>query len=463
MLLMRHSWKDCRGINKEILRIAGPSILANITVPLVGMVDTIVAGHLGGEAATLIGGIAVGSMLFDLLYWNFGFLRVTTGGMTAQAYGRWSGEGFCSYARECADTLVRSLTIALASALLLIAVQWWFVDLAFLVVKCSDEVQELARQYFRIRIWAAPATLSLMAFKGWFIGMQDSISAMVTDLVVNVINIAASFTLALGIGGWSGLGYQGIALGTVLAQYSGLVCSTAILLIKYHRTVTPALHINGVLSGPKMHSMFSMNKDIFIRSLCFIAIYIGYTILSAKFGDVLLASCSIMMKLLMIFSYFIDGFAYAGEAMTGKYIGLQDWDGVRKTTVWNFVWCGGIAVMFMFVYGFGGTLMVRLMTSDPTVVDCLRRFILWLMLMPVAGCAAFAWDGIFIGATKSPYIRNAMLLAVLSFFALWIVGGALMGPSASSEAHIHLLMAAYFAHLAARSIYLTSKSKVIYK
>lgn len=451
-----------KAINREILRIAGPSILANITVPLVGMVDTAVVGHLGGSAAPLIGGIAIGSMLFDLLYWNFGFLRVTTGGMTAQAYGRWRATDSSAPASECADTLSRSVLIALASAFVLIAIQWVFVEFAFLFVKCSDEVQALARQYFSIRIWAAPATLSLMAFKGWFIGMQDSVSAMATDLTVNIINIIASIVLAIGIGGWTGLGFDGVAYGTVIAQYSGLLCALTLLVGRYRRFVLPALRLKGVFQGPQVRSMFSMNRDVFVRSLCFIAVYIGYTVLSARYGDTLLASCSIMMKLLMIFSYFIDGFAYAGEAMTGIFIGLRDEPKLRLSVRWNLIWCAGIALLFIFVYGFGGTLMVRLMTSDSAVVDCSRQYVLWLLLMPVAGCAAFAWDGIFIGATESSHMRNAMLLSVLAFFGVWFVGCWLVGTSGTAEAHIHVLLSAYFAHLVARSVYLSMKSPVIY-
>ena len=202
-------------INKDILKLASPSILANITVPLVGMVDIAVAGHLDASAAMMIGGIAIGSMLFDLLYWNFGFLRVGTGGLTAQAYGR--GDR-----KECARILARALGIALACALVLIAIQWIFVKAAFLVVDSSPEVRNLASTYFFIRIWAAPATLSLMALKGWFIGMQDSVSPMATDMTVNGMNVLMSIVLALGftVGGlhYGGMGFRGVAMGTVVAQ-----------------------------------------------------------------------------------------------------------------------------------------------------------------------------------------------------------------------------------------------------
>ena len=446
-----------KAINKDILKLAIPSILANITVPLVGMVDIAVAGHLDTSAAMMIGGIAIGTMLFDLLYWNFGFLRVGTGGLTAQAYGR--GDR-----KECAKILTRALGISIACALVLIAIQWIFVKAAFLVVECSPEVRTLATRYFFIRIWAAPATLSLMALKGWFIGMQDSVSAMVVDLVVNGMNILMSIVLALGfnIGGWhyEGMGFAGIAAGTVAAQYSGFLTALAILAFRYIKSTFAYMDsddLKSVFKGSETRRFFVMNADLFVRSLCFIAIYIGFTVISARYGDVLLAVSSIMMKLLMIFSYFTDGFAYAGEALTGRYIGAKDAPMVRQTVRWTFVWSMGIAVIFMGIYHFAGVPMLRMMTSDMTVVTAARDFLPWLLLMPVIGCAAFTWDGIYIGATASKAIRNSMLWAVVAFFAVWAAGLAF--PDVSAEGSMHVLMGAYFAHLLARTVYLTVRYK----
>ena len=446
-----------RPINKDILKLAIPSILANITVPIVGMVDIAVAGHLTGEVATMIGGIAIGTMLFDLLYWNFGFLRVGTGGLTAQAYGRRDD-------KECAKILTRALGISLAFALLLIAIQWIFVKTAFLVVDCTPEVRELASKYFYIRIWAAPATLSLMSFKGWFIGMQDSVSPMVTDFVVNGMNVLMSIVLALGIpavGGQSWLlrplGFTGIALGTVVAQYSGLLTAVILLLSKYLRRVFADFRLTelkGLFSGEETRRFFVMNTDLFVRSHCFIAIYIGFTTISAGYGDLLLAVSSIMMKLLMIFSYFTDGFAYAGEALVGKYIGAKNGLMLRKSIIWTFVWSMAIAVIFIGIYHFAGVPMLRMMTSDAAVVEQSKEFLPWLLLMPVIGCAAFTWDGIYIGATASKEIRNAMLWAVVAFVAVWGVG--MLGvPAGNNVIAMHILMAAYFAHLLARTIYLS--------
>ena len=455
-----------KSINKDILKLAIPSILANITVPLVGMVDIAVAGHLDVNAATMIGGIAIGSMLFDLLYWNFGFLRVGTGGLAAQAYGR--GDR-----KECARILARALGIALACALVLIAIQWIFVKAAFLVVDSSPEVQALATKYFYIRIWAAPATLSLMALKGWFIGMQDSVSPMATDMTVNGMNVLMSIILSLGftVGGlhYDGIGFAGVAAGTVVAQYSGLLVALLLLLWKYRRntlsTVTVS-ELRGLFKGEETRRFFVMNADLYVRSLCFIAIYIGFTVISARYGDVLLAVSSILMKLLMIFSYFTDGFAYAGEALTGRYIGAKDSFMVRQTVRWTFVWSMSIALLFMGIYHFAGVPMLRMMTSDPIVVDAAVGYLPWLLLMPIAGCAAFTWDGIYIGATASRQMRNSMLWATVSFAALWAVGILILqavAPDSPSYGRIamHILMAAYFAHLLARTVYLTASWRSI--
>ena len=440
-------------INKDILKLAVPSILANITVPIVGMVDIAVAGHLDTSAAVMIGGIAIGTMLFDLLYWNFGFLRVGTGGLAAQAYGR--GDR-----KECARIFTRALGIALSCAVVLIAIQWIFVKAAFLVVDCTPEVRELAQRYFFIRIWAAPATLSLMAFKGWFIGMQDSVSPMIVDLVVNGMNVLMSIVLALGfsVAGvhYDGMGFSGIAAGTVCAQYSGLMTAASLMAFKYMRSTFSHLELadlRSVFKGSETRRFFVMNADLFVRSICFIAIYIGFTVISARYGDVLLAVSSIMMKLLMIFSYFTDGFAYAGEALTGRYIGAKDGQMVRQTVRWTFVWSMGIALIFMGIYHFAGVPMLKTMTSDMAVVTAAEGYLPWLLLMPIIGCAAFTWDGIYIGATASKAIRNSMLWAVVGFFAVWAAG--LTVPSISARASMHVLMGAYFAHLLARTIYLS--------
>ena len=451
-------------LHREILRLAAPSILANITVPLVGMVDIAIAGHLssGFGSAALIGGISVGTMLFDLLYWNFAFLRAGTGGLTAQAYGAGEATG---------SILLRALRIAAISGIALLALQWVVVWLAFKVVDCTPQVQQLASQYFYIRIWAAPATLSLFAFKGWFIGMQDSVRAMTADLVVNGVNILGSLVLALGIPGlFAGLGFRGIALGTVIAQWTGAAYCVLAILARYRSQFAAVVPKNGHFQGQSgqnsasvrknghfqgRSSFFTLNRDLFLRSVGMIAVYIGFTAISAGFGDMMLAVSTILMKLLMIFSYFTDGFAYAGEALTGRFVGERSGDGIKSTVSQTFIWSIGVAALFMLVYGLGGVPLLRLMTSDPAVVDAGRAFLPWLLLMPAIGCPAFVWDGIFIGATASKHLRNSTLLCAIGFFAFWLAG-RLLAPGAKPETLLHILMGAYFIHLAVRSVYLTA-------
>ena len=448
-------------INRDILKLAVPSILANVTVPLVGLVDMAVAGHLGTsgpfEAASLIGGIAIGTMLFDLMYWNFGFLRAGTGGLVAQAYGRDDMAG-------AGKILSRALGLALMCSLFLIAVQVLFVKGAFLVVDCSQEVRELATGYFYIRIWAAPATLSLMAFKGWFIGMQDAVGPMVTDLVVNLLNAAVSIVLALGIraGGisYDGIGFDGIAWGTVAAQYSGLVTAAAILLLKYRRRLSGAFAVSDMLSsfaGKGAREFLSLNLDLFLRSLCLICIYIGFTTIAASCGDLALAAASILMKLIMLFSYFTDGFAYAGEALAGKSIGAQDPESLRMTVRGVFNWSMVLTAVAIVLYASGTVPLVEFLSDDDVVTGAAGKYVLWLMVMPVLGCAAFAWDGIYIGAAAARSMRNAMLLSTVSFFLSFFIWTAAAGHNSDTfagESAIHGLLFGYLVHLAVRVIYL---------
>ena len=445
-------------LHRDILRLAVPSILANITVPLVGMVDIAVAGHLGASggmsAAAFIGGISIGTMLFDMLYWNFGFLRAGTGGLTAQAYGRYNA-GEDEAAGDIAATLKRALGIAFGSGLALVALQWVVVQVAFLLVECTPEVQTLATRYFYIRIWAAPATLSLFAFKGWFIGMQDTVRPMVCDLLVNALNIGLSICLAFGYAGLPALGFAGVAWGTLTAQWTGFTYAILAVWRRYGRFFKKG---RAPAKTGSWRAFFVLNRDLFLRSVCMIAVYIGFTMISARYGDMMLAVGAILMKLLMIFSFFTDGFAYAGEALTGRFIGERSPEGVRSTIRQTFFWSLGVMVLFFLVYGVGGVPLLRLMTSDPSVVDAGREFIPWLLLMPAIGCPAFTWDGIFIGATASKDLRNSTVWCVVGFFGVWFLGlwllKTLHSPLPETLA-IHLLMAAYFTHLLVRALYLT--------
>ena len=437
-----------KSLNSQILRLAIPSILANITIPLVGLVDTAIVGHIAN--ATAIGGIAIGTMFFDLLYWNFGFLRVGTSGMTAQAFGR--GDRV-----ECARLLSQSVGIALIGAALIWLIQWLFVNLVLTLVPCSPEVASFAREYFFIRIWAAPATLSLMAFKGWFIGMQDTVSPMITDILVNVVNMAVSYVLAV----YTPMGALGVALGTVIAQFTGLTAAIVLLLTKYRQLWQGLSPVRLALDGQGMKRLLSLNGNLFVRSLCFMVVYVGFTSLASKYGDVELAVSTIMMKLFMLFSYFVDGFAYAGEALVGKYIGLNQESGVRsqdKSDVSRvvgllFAWSLGVGILFTLMFALWSGEFYRAMTSDATVLARLTDYTAWLIAMPIVSTLAFMWDGVYAGATAGKQIRNGMIYAALAFVISYLATYPYLD--------VISIYIAYFAHLAARVLYLTGAWKKV--
>ena len=457
--------------------MAVPSILANITIPLVGIVDTAIVGHLSDAAA--IGGIAIGTMLFDLLYWNFGFLRVGTSGLTAQAYGRVASgrERSCGARSEqvpakCRQILTRGVTTSLLAALVIWAIQWVFVTAVLAVVPCSDEVADVARRYFFIRIWAAPATLMIFTMKGWFIGMQDTKSPMAVDILVNTVNMAVSYYLAV----HTPLGIAGVAWGTLIAQYSGLVLALLILALRYGIVHIGWREMKQAMQGNEMRRMMALNGNLFVRSLCFLVVYVGFTSLAGRYGDTELAVSSILMKLFMFFSYFVDGFAYAGEALVGKAYGQWTKDNGQWTkdngqrtkdngqrtkdngqwTMDNIVrvlfnWSIGVGVLFTLIYAVWGSESMALMTSDADVLAAADKYMGWLMAMPIVSALAFMWDGVYVGATAGVQIRNAMIWAAAGFVTCYAASFQWAGPQA--------LYIAYFAHLIARVVYLTAMYK----
>ena len=441
-------------VNKDILRLAIPSILANITIPLVGIVDTAIVGHLSDAAA--IGGIAIGTMLFDLLYWNFGFLRVGTSGLTAQAYGRFrtGASQPCGVPNDCRRLLVQSTMIAMIAALAIWAIQWFFVTAVLAIVPCSAEVAAVAREYFFVRIWAAPATLMLMAMKGWFIGMQDTRSPMAIDILVNVVNMGASYYLAV----HTPLGIVGVAWGTLIAQYAGLTLAAWILVLKYGIVRISVREMRDAFRGPDWRRMMALNGNLFIRSLCFMVVYVGFTSLAGKYGDTELAVSSILMKLFMFFSFFVDGFAYAGEALVGKEWGKSSMtnhqSSIGPTVRALFNWAIGVGLVFTALYAIGGKGCIELLTSDAEVIAASSKYLGWLIAMPIISTLAFMWDGVHVGATAGVQIRNSMIWAAAGFVIGYMATFTWLGPQA--------LYIGYFAHLIARAVYLTVVWKKVY-
>ncbi len=390
-------------MNKEILRLALPNIITNITVPLLGMVDLAIVGHIGNE--TYIGAIALGTTLFNLIYWNFGFLRMGTSGLTAQAYGANNNE-------EAMRILVRGIAIAICAAFLLIALQYPIAKLSELILKCSDEALQLTLTYFYIRIWAAPATLGLYAIKGWFIGMQNSKSPMFIAIALNIVNIIASLAFVI----WLDMDIAGVAWGTVIAQYSGLVLAI-ILWFKHYGHLRNEFDIKGSLQWTEMKRFFKLNGDIFLRTLCLCAVFTFIPAISATMGDKVLAANTLIMQLFTLFSYILDGFAYAGESLVGKYIGAKNPTSLKKA-IQHLIWWGIIfTAIFTILYFFWDEDIYRILTNEQNVIDEAMRFNVWTLLIPLCGFSAFLFDGIYIGATAAKSMRNIMFIATAVFFA----------------------------------------------
>lgn len=426
-------------MNKRILGLAVPSIISNITVPLLGLVDVSIVGHLG--SATYIGAIAVGGMLFSMIYWIFGFLRMGTSGLTAQAYGR----------RDLAEVIllfVRSVGIAFGLALLLILLQYPILKVAFTLIDATPAIEELASLYFRICIWGAPAVLGLYSFAGWFVGMQNSRFPMYIAITQNVVNIVASLFFVFV---WN-RGVAGVAMGTLVAQYAGLLMAS-LLWYGYYRRLWQKLNWKMLTDYEAMRSFFILNRDIFFRTLCLVAVTTYFTSRGAEQGDIILAVNTLMMQLFTLYSYIMDGFAYAGEALTGRYVGAHNQADLRRMIRTLFAWGIGLALAFTLLYGIGGSSFLGLLTNEQEVLNASSDYFYWVLAIPLAGMAAFLWDGIYIGATASRQMLYSMLVASVSFFILQRIFQQQMGN--------HALWMAFIAYLFLRGLVQTGLARKI--
>ena len=393
----------------------------NITVPLLGLVDTAIVGHMGNAA--YIGAIAVGSMIFNLVYWVFGFLRMGTSGMTAQAYGR--GDFV-----EARRLLKRSGTVALGVASLLLLLQWPLCELMLALIGPTADVRPLAATYFYIVVWGAPASLGLFALMGWYVGMQNTRIPMLVSILQNVINILASLTLVYGLG----MKVEGVALGTVVAQYAGLVI--ALMLIRNvngndngNDNGNGNNNGNGKMQPSSFKTFFAVNRDIFLRTLCLVAVNLYFTSAGARQGAAILAVNTLLMQLYLLFSYVMDGFAFAGEALGGRYWGVRDDAAYHAVVRRLFGWGAVMTVLFTTVYVVGGQPFLHLLTDEPLVVKASHDYVWWAYLIPVAGVAAFIWDGIFIGTTQTRGMLLSSFVAAVVFF----LGVTLLMPVMSNH------------------------------
>lgn len=444
-----------RSLNRQILAIALPSIVSNITVPLLGMVDVAITGHIGD--AVYMGAVAVGSMMFSLVYWLFGFLRMGTSGMTSQALGRRDLDGVTRL-------LVRSVSMALGVAALLLLLQRPLLWLLLLLIQPTADVLPLARTYYYICIWGAPAMLGLYGLSGWFIGMQNTRAPMAVSILQNVVNIVASLALVFGLG----MGLRGVAIGTLVAQWAGLLVAVGILARCYGKHLKfESLFEAGTLKGlaplkfqssnfkaaiaaiskfKVQSSKFKVDADIFLRTVFLVAVNLAFTSIGARQGATILAVNTMLMQLYLLFSYVMDGFAYAGEAIGGRYYGARNFAAFRLTVRRLFVWGGGMVVAFTAVYALGGGAFLSLLTDDGEVLRAAAPYFPWALAIPLCGVGAFVWDGIFVGITATRSMLLATFVASLSFAAVYFP----LAPSLGN----HALWAAMLTFLAMRGVVL---------
>lgn len=395
--------------HRRILRIALPIVVSNITVPILGAVDTAVVGQLGQAAP--IGAVGLGAIILSSVYWIFGFLRMGTTGLTSQALG--AGER-----GEVAALLTRSLLIGLAGGLTLIALQAPVFWASFRAAPASEGVEALTAGYLRLRIWSAPAAIAIYGITGWLIAQERTRAVLGMQLWMNGLNVALDLWFVLGLG-W---GVQGVALATFLAEWSGLAlglwfCRGAFAQPEWR-------DVAQVFDRARLRHMMAVNADILIRSLLLQAMFVGFLFIGSGFGDATLAANQVLMQFLTFSAYALDGFAFTAETLVGQALGAQARDRLRQAAVMSSAWGLLVVVALALVFGVFGGAMIDLMTTAPEVRERARDFLPYVVAAPVLGVAAFMLDGIFIGATATRDMRNMMAVS----FVIYAAAAALLVP-----------------------------------
>lgn len=421
-------------MHRRIINLALPSIVSNITVPLLGLVDTAITGHMG--EARYIGAIAVGSMVFNIMYWLFAFLRMGTGGMTAQAYGR---KDFCD-----ADlTGLRAISISSLIGLAIIALQYPLLHFVMWFIAPEEDVLNLVYSYCYICIWGAPASLGLFALNGWFVGMQNTKIPMLISITQNVVNILISLLLVYCLG----MKIEGVATGTLIAQWAGFLMG-AFFFVRMRRKLVydnkSRVSFSHIFETSAMKSFFTVNRDIFLRTLFLVSVNLYFVTAGAKGGEIVLAVNTLLMQLFILYSYIMDGFAYAAEALCGRFYGANDKASLNETIHKVFYWSMGLTAVYSLVYGIGGLDFLRLLTNEESVISASEEYIFWAMLIPIAGMVAFVWDGVFIGMTMTRGMLSGTFVAAIVFFTTYF--------SLESTLNNHALWLAFILYLAARGV-----------
>ena len=423
--------------NRDILRLAIPSIISNITVPLLGIVDVAIVGHIGDE--NYIGAIAIGSMIFNVIYWLFGFLRMGTSGFTSQAFGAGNTQAAAYVLRKM---LVLSFGVAAAFVLFQLPIR----HLAFLLMGVNNDIHPLVATYYNIVVWGAPATLGLYVLTGWLVGMQNTRVPMWVSIAQNIINIAASALLVFAFR----MGIAGVAIGTLVAQWAGFVMSLLSLRSCYAQEWHTAL--SNAITKLQSHteiftiSFFSANRDIFLRTLCLVSVNLFFTAAGSRQGAMMLSVNTLLMTFFTLFSYVMDGFAYAGEALAGRYFGARDTASLNRLVRRLLRWGMALSVAFSLVYLLAGEAILGLLTDKQPVVVAAADYRLWAVMVPLTGFAAFVFDGIFIGITATRAMFMSCFVGAIAFFLTYY--------SLFGEWHNHALWLALNIYLALRGVVL---------
>ncbi|MBR5003119.1 MAG: MATE family efflux transporter [Bacteroidaceae bacterium] len=435
-------------MNREIIRLAIPNIISNITVPLMGIVSTAIAGHYNSEhSAATIGALAIGVSIFNFIYWNSAFVRMGTSGLTAQAYG---ANDFA----ECTRMLLRSVIIAIVLGVAVLALQYPIGELSLWAMNGNDLVAE----YFYTRIWAVPAGVLLFALNGWFTGMQNAIIPMVVAVTVNIIHIICSFAFAFGLD----MGIVGVAQASVVAQWCGVVLATILLFAKFRHTFV-AVTRQEVFDRKAFARFFAVNGDIMIRTFCIVIVYTFFTGISARMNEEILAVNTLLLQLFTLFSYMSDGFAFAAEALTGRFTGARDAVSLRRCVRLCIGWSLAIALVFVTTYlGWWRELLGIFVDSNQenatTLIELAGSYIGWVIAIPLACSIPFLLDGVMIGATQTRVMRDAMLLSTVAFFALFYGLQPVIGNNA--------LWLAFTSYMMLRGVFqyfMTQRLETIYK
>ena len=390
--------------HRKVWMLAGPIILSNISVPLVGAVDTAVVGHLPGPQA--IGAVAIGALIFSFLYWGFGFLRMGTTGFVAQAYGAGDWNGL-------ADTLLRVLLLAIILGLVIILVAAPLIDFAFFLIDSSTQVESLAREYTVVRIWSAPAVLGVYAFTGIFIGMHNTRGAFVMQLVLNISNVLLDLLFVLGFD-W---GVEGVAMASVIAEYSAMLFGFYLLRHQI-RNAFARYDRARLLERTALLKLFTANSNIFVRTLCLVFAFSYFTAKSAGQGEVILAANAILIHLQSIMAYALDGFAHAVEALAGSAYGAGRKPVFRRAVVLTTAWAAAVSVLITLLYWLLGESIIGLFTSIEAVTVSALQYLPWIIIAPVISVWGFQLDGIFIGTGHTREMRNAMIFSTLAYLAV---------------------------------------------